>query len=179
VRLAQHPNFPGISLSDCMQANFNFVPKKSQKSDKTQPRTEHCESMRPIATNYSQASTTSHDLILHFRCCVPTKPPPLSVGGYSIGTVLRTYQRHRTREPSGLALVPFRSSETTYDIIPEEYLFSGGPSSVGTISNAAKIPAMFAHMLLRAKKRPGHSRAPKPNAWFGKAGTVGENQRSG
>ena len=70
-------------------------------------------------------------------------------------------------------------AKTTHDIIPDEKFFSGAPSSVGTISNAAKIPAIFVHMLRRAKKRPGHNRAPNPNAWFGNASTFGDNQRSG
>jgi hypothetical protein len=67
----------------------------------------------------------------------------------------------------------------TYEMIPDENTGRGGPSSVGVILNVANIPTIFAQMLLRAKKRPGHKRAPKPNAWLGKAGAFGENQRSG
>ena len=115
--------------------------------------------------------------IVHYPCCVPTKLLPQSVVGYSIGMVSGACQcKPRT---VNLALVQIRYSKMTHDIIPDEYFSSGGPSSVGMISKAASIPAIFAHMLLRAKKRPGHSRAPNPNAWFGNAGKSGENQRSG
>jgi hypothetical protein len=69
--------------------------------------------------------------------------------------------------------------EATHDTIPDKYVSSGGPSSVGVISNAASIPTIVNHMLARAKERPGHRRAPKPNAWFGKVGAPGESQRSG
>lgn len=119
---------------------------------------------------------TTHHLILHILCCVLTKLPLLSVVGNNTGTALRSYQHqiaNRFSQPRDSMI------KTTHDIIPERYTFSGGPSSVGTISNAANIPAIFAHMLLRAKTRPGHSRAPNPNAWIGYVGTVGENQRSG
>jgi hypothetical protein len=42
---------------------------------------------------------TSHHLILRIRCCVPTKLPPQSVGGYGTGTALRSYQHAPNREP--------------------------------------------------------------------------------
>jgi len=64
----------------------------------------------------------------------------------------------------------------TYDSIPE-YASSGSPSSVGVTLNAANIPTIFNHT--RARKRPGHCRAPNPNARFGKAGASGESHRSG
>jgi hypothetical protein len=64
-------------------------------------------------------------------------------------------------------------------MIPEVYTLSGGPSSVGVMSNAANIPAIFAQMLLIAKSLPGQTLAPKPNAWLGNAGAPGENHRSG
>ena len=55
----------------------------------------------------------------------------------------------------------------THDTIPDKYFSSGGPSSVGEMSNAASIPAIVIHKVAWAKKRPGHRRAPKPNAVFG------------
>ena len=55
----------------------------------------------------------------------------------------------------------------TYDTIPDIYDSSGGSSSVDEMSNVASIPAIINHTLAWAKKRPGHRRAPKPNAGLG------------
>lgn len=67
----------------------------------------------------------------------------------------------------------------THATIPDVYSSLGGSSSTGKISNAASTPAMAAHTLSRAMKRPAHSRRPKPNAASGKTGAPGASQRSG
>lgn len=51
-----------------------------------------------------------------------------------------------------------------HDTIPNKYVSSGWPSSVGVMLNVASIPAIVNHMLARAKTAPGQCHAPKPNA---------------
>ena len=48
-----------------------------------------------------------------------------------------------------------------HDMVPDVDILSGGPDSVGVMSEAANMSAIFAQVLLRTKNRSVHSCGPK------------------
>jgi hypothetical protein len=80
--------------------------------------------------------------MLHSQSSALAKPLHPNVVGYSNGKVSHIYKlsvsSHSIR---GTVL------EVTHDTSPDIYISSGGPSSVGEMSNAASIPAIINHIL--------------------------------
>ena len=114
-----------------------------------------------LAIIVASHAMTNH-LMPHSRSSAPMQPLPPNVVGYSNGKASHTCNRlsvsyHLIR----------RTAETTHDRIPDIYISSGGPSSVGVMSNAASVPTIINHMFAWARRRPGHRRTPKPNAVVG------------